>query len=290
MLKKIIGFVSLLLSGAWWLGIGREFIKAAIFDRILHMLNPEAWPIATMAFQYGPPVLLAALGLYLLARGSAPATTATTPVTDSPRRGIVDAGDTTPRGAKLITLGQYIIVASAIAAIIGILIGVALIIIGDRQNAAQHNKAVNSLVEAAKKVVEVFTPTIKPDVITEQERVFVPPELTPERLFSFYQDNTAIQAAELVKPHIGHWMKVIGTLGNVRPWTGHSSQVTFEHSSKPVLERTWLDYTTIYMYFRDALKIDRLRILKRGDKITVIGQLREVDAVDLHLDNCELAA
>jgi hypothetical protein len=32
------------------------------------MLNPDAWPIATIAFQYGPPVLLAALGLYLLAR------------------------------------------------------------------------------------------------------------------------------------------------------------------------------------------------------------------------------
>ena len=43
------------------------------------------------------------------------------------------------------------------------------------------------------------------------------------------------------------------------------------------------------MYFRDAQKIDRFKILKRGDKITVIGQLQEVDAVDLHLDNCELA-
>jgi hypothetical protein len=208
----------------------------------------------------------------------------------SPSRDMATASDTTPRGAKLITLGQFIIIGSAIVAIIGILIGATLIFIGDRQNAAQHNKAVNSLVEAAKKVVEVFTPTFKPDVITEQERVFVPPELTPERLFSFYQNNTAIQAAELVKPHIGHWMKVIGTLGNVRPWTGHFSQVTFERSSTPVLERTWLDYTTIYMLFRDAPKIDRLKILKRGDKITVIGQIREVDAVDLHLDNCELAA
>jgi len=65
-LKKIIGFVSLLLSGAWWLGIGREFIKAIIFDRILHMVNPDVWPIATITFQYGPPILLAALGLYLL--------------------------------------------------------------------------------------------------------------------------------------------------------------------------------------------------------------------------------
>jgi hypothetical protein len=133
------------------------------------------------------------------------------------------------------------------------------------------------------------TPAAKPEATAKQERVFVPPELTPERLFSFYRDNTAIQAAELVKPHIGQWIKVAGTLGDVRPWTGLSSQVTFERSNIPALERTWLDYTTIYMYFRDAQKIDRLRILKRGDKLTVIGQINEVDAVDLRLDNCELA-
>jgi len=165
-------------------------------------------------------------------------------------------------------------------------------ILPPRDIAAQHKEAVDGVVEAAKKVEELLTgktPIAKPEDIAKQERVFVPPELTPERLFSFYQDNTSIQAAERVKPHIGQWIKVTGTLGNVRPWTGSSSQVTFEPSSTPVFERTWLDYTTIYMYFRDAQKIDRFKILKRGDKITVIGQLQEVDAVDLHLDNCELA-
>jgi ABC-type multidrug transport system fused ATPase/permease subunit len=184
MLKKIVGFVSLLLSGAWWLGIGREFIKAVIFDRILHMLNPDAWPIATMAFQYGPPVLLAAVGLYLLTRRSAPATTATTPVTNSPRRGIVAAGDTTPRGAQLITLGQFLVFVAFGVTIIGVI----LMVIGHMQNAAQRNEAVNRVVEA---------PTAKPEATAKQERVFVPPELTPERLFSFYRENTAIQADEL---------------------------------------------------------------------------------------------
>jgi hypothetical protein len=288
MLKKIIGVVSLLLSGAWWLGIGREFIKAVIFDRVLHMLNPDDWPIAAIAVQYGPPVLLAAVGLYLLGRGSSPATTAAAPVTDSPPRDIVAANVTTPRGAKLITLGQYLIFGAFFVMIIGLI----LMIIGHRQNAAQHDELVDGLVASAKKVIELTTgknTTAEPEATAKQERVFVPPELTPERLFSFYQDNTAIQAAERFKPHIGQWMKVTGTLGNVRPWTGLFSQVTFERSSTPVLERTWLDYTTIYMYFRDAQKVDRLKILKRGDKMTVIGQIREVDALDLHLDNCEFA-
>ena len=134
------------------------------------------------------------------------------------------------------------------------------------------------------------TPTAStaPPISAPQMRVFVPQELTPKRLFSFYQDNTAIQAAELTKGYIGRWMKVTGGLGDVGAWTGDMLSVSFELSNVPVFERTPLDYTKIHMHFRDAQKSDRLKILKRGDRITVIGQLMEVNAYTLHLDNCEL--
>ena len=243
MLKQIIGFVSLLLSGAWWLGIGREFIKAIIFDRILHMLNPDAWPIATIAFQYGPPILLAALGL-----GSpfSPPTAAT------------------PRGAKLITLGTIFCVGSVIMAVTGM----ALIFIGDRQNSPD---AVMAFRESGK------TPEVK---------VFVPPEITPERLLSFFQENTAIQATALTNDYIGQWLPVTNTVRNVGAFTGRSAQVTFEKNY--VSPRTWFDDADIYCYFRKKPQIDRLKILKQGDKITVIGQIREIFPLTLSLDNCEL--
>ena len=48
-----------------------------------------------------------------------------------------------------------------------------------------------------------------------EPRVFVPPELTPERLLSFYQENTAIQAKELTKDRIGQWMPFTGVVSNV---------------------------------------------------------------------------
>lgn len=56
-----------------------------------------------------------------------------------------------------------------------------------------------------------------------------------------------------------------------------------------MLERTWIDYTTIYMYFREQAQINRLKIMRRGDKLTVIGQIQEIQSVTLHLDNCEIA-
>jgi hypothetical protein len=188
------------------------------------------------------------------------------------------------RGAKLVTLGQSIIIGTGILSIIGVSIGLALIIIGDRQNAADHSAKVNAVVEAAKKVVDVITATTPP-IVKPEERIFAPPELTPERLLSFYQDNTAIQAAERTKHYIGQWMTITGTLRNVSAPPGRSfAQVTFEKNYTPPL--TWFDYTDTYCLFREP-HIDRLKILKRGDKISVIGRISTIDPVSLNLDNCE---
>jgi hypothetical protein len=118
-----------------------------------------------------------------------------------------------------------------------------------------------------------------------KERVFVPPELTPERLLSFFQDNTDIQATELTKDRIGQWIPFTGTLRNVGPFNGYLAQVSFEKNY--VQPRTWFDDADIYCYFGKA-QIDRLRVLKRGDKITVIGQISIIRRLILELDNCEL--
>ena len=63
---------------------------------------------------------------------------------------------------------------------------------------------------------------------TPQEREFVPRELTPARLFSFYDNLTQIQAFEITREYIGKWMTVRGKVNNIRPWTGTFSQVTLE--------------------------------------------------------------
>lgn len=118
-----------------------------------------------------------------------------------------------------------------------------------------------------------------------KERVFAPPELTPERLLIFFEENTAIQATELTKDRIGQWMRVTGTVRNVGAFSGHFVQVSFEKTAKP---QTWFDYAEILCYFMGTLQIDRLKILKQWDKITVIGQIGRIHKRVLELDNCEL--
>jgi hypothetical protein len=117
-----------------------------------------------------------------------------------------------------------------------------------------------------------------------KERIFVGEGITPEYLLSFFQQHTSVQAKNATKDYVGKWMKVSGQVGNVLSTYQDFAQVTFERQKSSPVE--WVDYITVYMYFRGSWK-DRAIILKRGDTITTIGQIREIEAVDLHLDNCE---
>jgi hypothetical protein len=174
---------------------------------------------------------------------------------------------TARRRAKLTTLGIFLSFAGASLAIMGL----ALTIIGNMQSA---NVPPGTIVIPEVKEIE------------KRERTYVPPGVTPERLFSFYRDNTSIQANEITKQYIGQWMKVDGNLNDVNSSNKNFAGVTFQRDDIPLQERTWMYYTTINMYFRE--RIDRLKGLKPGDKLTVIGEITEIHNVLLSLDNCEL--
>jgi hypothetical protein len=167
-----------------------------------------------------------------------------------------------------------------------LLIGAAIVVFAAIEYAYRRTNAAKS---PALPQAESTEESVRPSDVEEsrtllESRTFVPPELTPQRLFSFYRQNTAIQGAERIKSHVGQWMRVTGTIGEILPFNGYFSQVTFKRSflsnfGDPV----------IFMYFCDAQIIDRLKILERGDKITVVGQLKDVDLLSVHLENCELA-
>ena len=70
-------------------------------------------------------------------------------------------------------------------------------------------------------------------------------------------------------------MTVRGKVNNIRPWTGTFSQVTLE---RPPEIGKISDHAIVYFLFRDHTKIDRLKVLKRGDDITVTGQILELTA------------
>lgn len=124
--------------------------------------------------------------------------------------------------------------------------------------------------------------SVATDNITRQQpkkKIIV--DVTPEYLIKHFKDHMSIHAQKLVNAFIGKWMKVSGPIGNVGAFNGTFSQVTFS-------DRSIYSGGQVYMLFRDQGYIkDRLSVLKKGDKITVIGQITRIDH-DVQLDNCEL--
>jgi hypothetical protein len=111
-------------------------------------------------------------------------------------------------------------------------------------------------------------------IAENSECIFVGRNITPGYLLSFFRDHTSIQATKLTEAYIGKWMPLHGKLGEVIYSTAYTTQVTFKS-------------TSVFMYFHEPW-IDRLTILRRGDDLMVIGQIKSIDLLSVHLDNCEL--
>ncbi len=112
---------------------------------------------------------------------------------------------------------------------------------------------------------------------------FVGTSITPEYLVSAFKEHTHVQARKMIEPFIGKRIRVSGQLAEVLSSTPEFAQVTFSRQV-PLGE----EYVTIYMYFHTRARIDRLAILRRGDSITVSGRIKEVSAVQIDLDDCDL--
>jgi hypothetical protein len=116
-----------------------------------------------------------------------------------------------------------------------------------------------------------------------EERTFI--DVTPAYLVGQFKGHTDLQAMPLTAPFLGKWMRVSGTLGNVLSNRETISQVTFQTKSpfSPDYEPL-----TVFMYFDRERWDERLAVLPPGSEITVVGRVREVDRVTVHLEDCEL--
>jgi hypothetical protein len=117
----------------------------------------------------------------------------------------------------------------------------------------------------------------------KEEMVFV--DVTPAYLLNFYKEHIGVQADKLAEAYVGKWMKVSGRLGNVERFLEISWRATFEQSTEEIV----LQGGFITMMFYEQKWIDRLAVLRRGDKINVIGQIRMMVASSLVLEKCQLS-
>jgi hypothetical protein len=113
-------------------------------------------------------------------------------------------------------------------------------------------------------------PPKKPNVI----------DVTPEYLAGLFKGLTSIQGQKLADTYLGKWMKVSGPLGDVGEFDVAGTQVVFNHGTYEVI---------VYMWFHDEDYVnDRLSILKKGDRITVLGEIDRIRSVDVQLKHCQL--
>jgi hypothetical protein len=111
------------------------------------------------------------------------------------------------------------------------------------------------------------------------ERVFV--EETPEYLLGLGKDMTSVQRERVVEVYIGKWLKVSVPLKNVSNLNGQMFVMAD-------LGDTPRPFQDIQMFFDSKKWSARLSLLRRGQTISVIGQIQTISPLDIVLRNCEL--
>jgi tRNA_anti-like len=110
----------------------------------------------------------------------------------------------------------------------------------------------------------------------KDRRVLVAVE--PGYLTSFFKDHTQLQAEKLVAVYIGKWIKVSGSLQDVFT-SGKMVVVRVEGVPR-------LAYVMSGFLAEDWL--DHVSVLRRGDRISLVGQITQVSSVSIYLENSQL--
>jgi hypothetical protein len=107
------------------------------------------------------------------------------------------------------------------------------------------------------------------------ERVLV--DSTPEYLLSLGNGRTTIERNRITGVYLGKWLNVSGAVKNVNAAAGHGAIV-----------RISIDNTKEIALLFNAQWYDRVTILRIGQNIAAIGQIKEIYLTEVELANCEL--
>ncbi len=101
-------------------------------------------------------------------------------------------------------------------------------------------------------------------------------DVTPDYLTGLFKEHTHIQAEKLVEAFVGKWVRVSGEVNNVR--------ASGEHGDIVYSSGEW-EEGSVSMEFDDRSTVE---VLKKGDVVTVVGQIKSVDTLWVDLKDCEL--
>lgn len=182
--------------------------------------------------------------------------------------------------------------------IIALLIAASLHVVAARINAqtARENKIhagsrspSTTLPEILAQVQAPAPPAINLDakplslpVIQTGGRTFVGTSLTPEYLVGLFEGHTSLQAKKLVEPYIGKWIVISGNLKHVSSTSPGHAFVTFE--GRGIADKA----AGVNMFFNDNKWVERLSILRLADSLTVAGKIKDINQLEVDLEDCEV--
>jgi hypothetical protein len=109
------------------------------------------------------------------------------------------------------------------------------------------------------------------------QRDFVTKEITPKYLSDLYDSHTSIQADALVKPLLGQWMRVSGSV----------LEVTKMAAGYPFVQIKNKDNVHLALSFSEKWS-GKLSVLAKGHDITVVGRISSTGNSTIRLEDCEL--
>lgn len=121
--------------------------------------------------------------------------------------------------------------------------------------------------------------TIESYKAAQDTNVLVSDTVTPEYLCKFYQKNMSIQADALAKPFIGKWMVL----------SGQVHEISFSSLGAAIPTVYLANYTVplVSFIFQDDW-MARLTLLPRGGLVVLSGQIKQITASFVILENCEI--
>jgi hypothetical protein len=136
---------------------------------------------------------------------------------------------------------------------------------------------------AAAAHMEHPTPQTDAVVAHESSRIFVSASVTPAYLIGLFKEHTSFQAKKLIEQYLGKWMPITGLVHDTNPTT------TFSFSDPQQIAQLFIfeEGRLLTARFNESW-VDRIAILRRGDKVSFIGKIADVNAMAIDLDDCEL--
>lgn len=117
------------------------------------------------------------------------------------------------------------------------------------------------------------------------DRIIVSASVTPAYLIGLFKEHTGIQAKKLIEQYLGKWMPIMGRVHD----THQRSKFNFSKPEEKVAQLFIFDDGHLLIARFSEPWVERIAILRRGDEVRLIGKIAEVNALNLELDDCELA-